>query len=300
MLPTETRNLNGAKHTMTTTSTYSPATAKAQFVDAGAIRYAYRRIGPRGGVPLVLVHRFRATIDWWDPAFIDALAAERDVILFDNVGIGYTEGTPMNTVEAYATGAIAFIAALGLPQVDLLGWSLGGVVAQSIVLKRPDLVRKLIVAGSGSGAAPGMPAMPERVANIMLKPGTAIEDALYLFYPETPAAQAKGVEHFSKIGADMPEGAPIVTQDAAMGQLAAITASLSAPWDQVVANLKKMTLPVLYANGAHDVMIDAFASYAAARELPNAKLVLYSDAGHAFLFQHLENFTAEVKAFLRA
>lgn len=283
---------------MTTTTSYSPITAKTQYVDAGSARYAYRRIGTGLGIPLVLVHRFRATIDWWDPQFIETLAAERDVILFDNVGIGYTEGAPMNTVAAYTAGAVAFIEALGLRQVDLLGWSFGGVVAQDIAFQRPDLIRKLIVAGSGSGSAPGMPAMPERVANIMLKPGTSIEDALYLFYPETKAAQAKGAEHFGKIAAGMPENAPIVTQEAAMGQLAAITATLSAPWEQVAAKLQQMTLPVLYAGGSHDVMIDGYASYAAVQELPNAKLVLYSDAGHAFLFQHLENFTAEVKAFL--
>ncbi len=285
-------------HAMTTTNSYSPTTAKTQYVDAGSTRYAYRRIGTQQGTPLVLLHRFRATIDWWDPTFIEALAVERDVILFDNVGIGYTQGTPMNTVEAFASGAIAFIEALGLPQVDLLGWSFGGVVAQDVVLQRPDLVRKLIVAGSGSGSAPGMPAMGERVANIMLKPNSDLEDVLYLFYPETEAARAKGMEHFSKIAADMPVNAPVVTQEAAMGQLAAITATLSAPWEQVAVKLKTITLPVLYANGAHDVMIDAFASYAAVQVLPNAKLVLYSDAGHAFLFQHLENFTAEVKAFL--
>lgn len=283
---------------MTSTTTYSPTTAKTKYVEAGSTRYVYRRIGTQQGIPLVLVHRFRATIDWWDPAFIEALAAERDVIMFDNVGIGYTEGAPMNTVEAYTAGAVAFIDALGLSQVDLLGWSFGGVVAQGIVLQRPDLIRKLIVAGSGSGSAPGMPAMGQRVANIMLKPKSDLEDVLYLFYPETDAARARGLVHFSKIAAGMPENAPIVTQEAAMGQLAAITATLAAPWEQVAAKLKQMTLPVLYANGAHDVMIDAFASYAAVQELPNAKLVLYSDAGHAFLFQHLENFTAEVKAFL--
>ena len=283
---------------MAATKAYSPTTVKTQYIKAGTTRYAYRRIGTQRGTPLLLLHRFRATIYWWDPAFIAALADGRDVILFDNVGIGYTEGAPMNTVEAYASGAIAFIEALGLPQVDLLGWSFGGVVAQDIVLQRPDLIRKLIIAGSGSGSAPGMPAMGERVANIMLKPKTDSEDVLYLFYPETDAARAKGVEHFGKIAAGMPENAPAVTQEAAMGQLAAITATLAAPWEQVVANLKKITLPVLYANGSHDVMIDALASYAAVKELPNAKLVLYSDAGHAFLFQHLENFTAEVKAFL--
>ena len=284
---------------MTATTAYSPTTVKTQYVDAGSTRYAYRRIGTRQGIPLVLVHRFRATIDWWDPAFIDALADERDVIMFDNVGIGYTAGAPMNTVEAYAAGAVAFIEALGLSQVDLLGWSFGGVVAQAVVLQRSDLIRKLIVAGSGSGSAPGMPAMGERVANIMVKPEADSEDMLYLFYPETDAARARGVEHFSKIAAGMPENAPVVTQEAAMGQLAAITATLTAPWEQVAVNLKKITLPVLYANGAHDVMIDAFASYAAVQELSNAKLVLYSDAGHAFLFQHLEEFTAEVKVFLQ-
>ena len=283
---------------MTAIPTYSPTTAKTRYVKAGYTNYVYRRIGTQQGTPLVLLHRFRATIDWWDPTFIEAIANERDVIMFDNVGIGYTDGAPMNTVEAYASGAIAFIEALGLRQVDLLGWSFGGVVAQSIVLQRPDLIRKLVVAGSGSGTAPGMPAMGERIANIMLKPKTDSEDLLYLFYPETDAARAKGVEHFGKIAAGMPENAPAVTQEAAMGQLAAITSTLAAPWEQVVTNLKRITLPVLFANGSHDVMIDALASYAAVKELPNAKLVLYSDAGHAFLFQHMENFTAEVKAFL--
>ncbi len=281
-------------------TTYSPATATTHFVEAGSTRYAYRRIGTQKGIPLVLLHRFRATMDWWDPAFIEALATERDVILFDTAGIGYTGGAPMSTVDAYATAAVAFIEALGLPQVDLLGWSYGGVGGQYVVLQRPDLIRKLIIAGSGSGSAPGMPAMPERVAQIMLKPNSDLEDMLYLFYPETEAARAKGLAHFGKIAADMPENAPVVTQEAAMGQLTAITAVLAAPWDQVVANLKKITLPVLYAGGAHDVMIDAYSSYAAVQVLPDAKLVLYSDAGHAFLFQHLEAFTDEVKTFLRA
>lgn len=280
------------------TTTYAAATAETQYVESPSARFAYRRVGPQGGVPLVLLHRFRATLDWWDPEFLEVLSADRDVILFDNIGIGYTEGAAMKTVEAFAAGAIEFIEALGLSEVDLLGWSFGGVVAQGVTLMRPDLVRKVVIAGSGSGVAPGMPVMGERVVSIMAKPDADAEDMLYLFYPETEAARASGLDHLGKVTLTTPANAPVVSEEAAMGQLEAIMASLAAPWEDVVENLKRIKQPVLYANGSHDVMIDAFASYAAVQVLPNAKLVLYSDAGHAFLFQHLGDFSTEVKNFL--
>ncbi|AII03209.1 MULTISPECIES: alpha/beta fold hydrolase [Rhodococcus] len=280
-------------------STYTPInTAENLQVDGALGRFTYRRFGPRGGIPLVLVHRFRATVDWWDPEFLDILAADRDVIVFDNIGIGYTGGEALITVEGFGAGAVDFIDALGLSEVDLLGWSFGGVVAQAITLTRPSLVRKLIVAGSGSGLAPNMPSITERVLQIMAKPNADLEDTLYLFYPETEEARKLGLEHFDKVSAAMPPGAPVVSEEAAMGQLQAITAALATPWEQVVENLKTITQPVLYANGMHDVMIHAFASYSAVEHLPSAKLALYSDAGHAFLFQHLEEFTTEVKRFL--
>ena len=280
-----------------TTDVGSPATGTL-YVDAASTRFAYRRRGPRGGVPLVLLHRFRGTIDWWDPEFLDRLTAERDVIWFDNIGIGYTAGEAMKSVEAFAAGAIEFIEALGLSEVDLLGWSFGGVVAQAVTLTRPELVRRVVIAGSGSGVAPGMPVMGERVVSIMGKADPSVDDILYLFYPETDTARASGVDHLRKIAATTPAGAPQVSDAAAMGQLEAIMAALGSPWETVVARLRTITQPVLYANGSHDVMIDAYASYSAVQELPNAKLVLYSDAGHAFLFQHLDDFTREVRAFL--
>ncbi|WP_406281135.1 alpha/beta hydrolase [Nocardia sp. NBC_00881] len=280
-------------------NTYTPVNAAENLhIDAASARFTYRRMGPRGGVPLVLLHRFRATVDWWDPEFLDILAAERDVILFDNIGIGYTGGEALTTVEGFAAGAIEFIEALGLTEVDLLGWSFGGVVAQAVTLTRPDLVRKLIVAGSGSGLAPNMPTISERVLGIMAKPDADLDDMLYLFYPETEEARKLGIEHFDKVSAAMPTDAPVVNEAAAMGQLQAITAALATPWEQVVAGLGTIRQPVLYVNGMHDVMIHAFASYSAVEHLPSAKLVLYGDAGHAFLFQHLEEFTAEVKSFL--
>jgi pimeloyl-ACP methyl ester carboxylesterase len=281
-------------------STLDASTAENLYVDAPSARFAYRRTGPRGGVPLVLLHRFRATVDWWDPQFVEALARQRDVISFDNIGIGYTGGEPLTSVQAFAAGAIEFIEALGLETVDILGWSFGGVVAQAVTLARPDLVRRLIVAGSGSGSAPGTPRMTDEVLAIMASPGSGNnrKDMMYLFYPDTPQARALGEQHFDRVAAAMPAGAPSVSEAAAMGQLQAIAAAQSAPWEQVAANLATITQPVLYANGMHDVMIHPHASYAAVEHLPSAKLVLYSDAGHAFLFQHLEEFASEVTTFL--
>lgn len=261
--------------------------------------FTYRRTGPQGGVPLVLLMRFRGTIDWWDPEFIDRLSIDRDVILFDNVGIGYTGGEPRDTSEGFADGAIEFIDALGLEEVDLLGWSLGGIVAQHVALRRPDLVRKIIVAGSsGPGWAAGMPDMSERVLSIMSKPDADTEDMLYLFYPETEEARASGLEHLAKVSKRLEAGGPAVTEEAAHGQLAAVARLLAVTWDQLKSELQAITQPVLYANGVHDVMIPAIASYKAVEQVPDSTLVLYSDAGHAFLFQHIDEFVAQVNLFL--
>ena len=282
-------------------STYLADTAENVAVDGPSARFTYRRIGPRGGIPLVLLHRFRGTIDWWDPSFLDYLATEHDVILFDNVGIGYSTGEPRDSVKGFAEGAIEFIQALGLPTVDLLGWSLGGIVAQEVALRRPELVRKLVVAGSAPGGlVPGMPDMSEEVLRIMAKPDADENDLLYLFYPETDAARAAGFEHLANVSKRLATGGPAVSEEAAMGQLAAVGQILSVPFDKVRSNLETIKQPVLYANGVHDVMIPALASYVAVQHLDSAVLVLYSDAGHAFLFQHAKAFATEVTNFLAA
>ncbi|MGB0096474.1 MAG: alpha/beta hydrolase, partial [Solirubrobacteraceae bacterium] len=132
-------------------SAYLADTAENLFVEGPSATFTYRRMGPRAGIPLVLLGRVRGTIDWWDPQMLDHLAADGDVIVFDTVGTGYTTGTPRDSVEGFADGAIEFIDALGLAQVDLLGWTLGGTVALHVVLRRPDLVRKLIVAAASPG-----------------------------------------------------------------------------------------------------------------------------------------------------
>ncbi|MFF3208721.1 alpha/beta fold hydrolase [Streptomyces sp. NPDC002962] len=262
-------------------------------------KFTYRRIGAQGGVPLVLVNRFRGTIDWWDPEFLDYLAADRDVIVFDNVGVGYSTGKPRDSVEGFADGAIEFIEALGLAKVDVLGWSLGGIVAQHVTLRRPDLVRKLIVAGSTPGSVvPGAQGLSAKVRSIMAKSDASEDDLVYLFFPETEAGRTAGRKHLAHVAPRLANGIRNVSDETGNGMLSAVAKTAATPFEQVAANLATIKQPVLYANGVQDVMIPALASYVAVQHLENATLVLYSDAGHGFLFQHARAFATKVGNFL--
>ncbi|WP_433755587.1 alpha/beta fold hydrolase [Nocardia sp. CA-135398] len=280
-------------------STYLSDAAEDLSVDGPSARFTYRRIGPRGGVPLVLLNRFRGTIDWWDPQLLDHLAAEHDVIVFDDIGVGYTTGEPRDSIEGFADGAIEFIQAIGLAEVDLLGWTLGGNVAQQVALRRPDLVRKLIVAASTpGGSVPGAQPPSEKVRATFTKPDITDADLVYLFFPETDAGRTAGYEYLARVSTRLTTGRPNVSQAAVQGQFAAIAKIASTPSDEVRANLQTIKHPVLYANGIQDAMTPAMASYFAVQHLESATLLLYSDAGHAFLFQNAEKFASQVTNFL--
>ncbi len=276
-------------------TTFQADRAETQYVDGASARFAYRRLGARSGVPLVMALRFRGTIDHWDPALLDVLSSERDVIVFDNAGTGRSSGTAPTTIDGLAEGLLEFVDALGLRQVDLLGWSMGGYVVQAATLKRPELVRRLIVAGSGPGKVPDMPAAPDKVWQLAGKPVNDDEDFLYLFFPETDEARKAGLASLRRLDTRLTDSHAAVAPEAVDAQRAAISSFGTSVWDR----LGELTLPVLVANGAHDVMIHAFASYAMSQRLPNAKVILYSDAGHGFLFQHAEEFGHEVLRFLR-
>ncbi|WP_042391625.1 alpha/beta fold hydrolase [Streptacidiphilus carbonis] len=280
-------------------STYLADAAENLTVEGPSATFTYRRLGPRGGTPLVLLNRVRGTLDWWDPEFLEHLAAEHDVIVFDNVGTGYTTGIPRDSVEGLADGAAEFIEILGLSQVDLLGWTLGGTVAQDIARRQPDLVRRLVVAAaSPGGTVPGAPAPNEKVRATMTKPEVTGDDLVFLFFPETETGRAAGYAHLTRVATRLATGVPEVSEVAAMGQIAAIQKDASIPFEQVRANLATIRQPVLYATGMQDVMIPALAAYTAVQHLADATLVAYSDAGHAFLFQHAEDFAAQVASFL--
>jgi pimeloyl-ACP methyl ester carboxylesterase len=270
--------------------------AKTQRINVDDMSLAYRSIGARAEVPIVLLQRFRGTMDDWDPVFLDALADGRQVILFDSAGVGLSGGETPPGIPGMAAVASALIDGLGYPQVDILGWSMGGSVALTLTLQRPDLVRCLIVAGSGPGGVPNAPASPSKVWEVAPRPVNTSEDFLYLFFPETAEGRSQGLRYLARQNLRSEAPVPPVKPKSVAAQIAALTAFRGA--DSVYARLPDIQQPTLVANGIHDVMVPAFNSYAAAERLPLGQLILYPASGHAFLFQLCEQFVADVNAFL--
>jgi pimeloyl-ACP methyl ester carboxylesterase len=277
--------------------TYLADTVPTLTVDAPSGSIAYRRFGPRGATPLVLFQRFRGTMDHWDPAFLEVLATEHDVIVFDNAGVGRSGGVSSDSFAGMAKTAAEFLRQLGIDQVDALGWSIGGFVAQMLALDHPGLVRRLLVLGSGPGGQNGSPGPEPRSVEVMVKPENDDEDFLYLFFGLHEDGRRRGLESLRRLDVRLSDGSPQVAPEAVHAQLQAIGG-----WGQDDASawerLGELDIPVLVANGAHDVMVHAEHSFRMAQRLRSATTIIYSDAGHGFLFQHPERFGATVLRFL--
>ena len=263
-----------------------------KFVSTVFGRLAYRENG--AGRPLLLTQRYRATMDDWDPELIAKLATQRRVVWFDSAGIGRSEGRVPNSIRGMADVAVAFLDAIGEQQVDILGWSLGGFVAQQLALDHPRRVRRLIIAGSGCGGVPEAPEQDPRVIKCMATDGPVEERLMFLFFSDSEAAQAAGRRHLKNI-LSQPHRGPAVSQESCTRQWEAISAFYRTG---VRSRLGELRLPVLVANGCHDRIISTYQSYVISQEAPNAKLILYPDAGHGFLAQYPEQFASDVKAFL--
>lgn len=269
-------------------------TVPTTFVQAGGTQFACRRLGPQEGVPLILMQHFRGNMDNWDPAVVDGLAAERPVVLFDNRGIGRSSGVTPDNIAEMASDATAFIEALELPRVDLLGFSLGGMIAQQMLFDRPTLIRRAILVGTGGPGAAGM-FSPEVTMAAVKHPADG-ESLLFLFFPPTPAGQAAGGRFLQRM-MTREEREPATTPQAIKAHLAAIRAWGEANGD-VFARLKQIEQPILVVNGTHDIMIPSFNAYALSQQIPNAYLILYPDAGHGSLFQYPEWFIDDASRFL--
>jgi pimeloyl-ACP methyl ester carboxylesterase len=282
------------------TVTDGQLTAENLSLEAGDVSFAYRRFGNRHTIvpAMVMLQHFRGNLDNWDPALVDRLSQDREVILLDNRGVGGSTGVVPENVTAMARDALAFIDALGLKQIDLLGFSLGGYVAQELVLLRPRLVRRLVLAGTAPQGGPDLHRWSEDVYALATPDQPTAEDLLSLFFTGSEQSQAKGMESLGRLyqrEVDRDEPTDLATRDA---QLAAITA-WGIPDESKLNRLAGITQPTLVANGDNDTMMHTQNSHLLAERLPNAQLRIYPDAGHGFLNQYPELFADDVHAFLQ-
>jgi len=265
---------------------------------ANGVAYAYRDTDPgAAGVPLVLLQRFRGNLDNWDPALIDTLAADRRVITFDNVGVGGSTGSTPDTVEQMATDAIAFLDALDLESVDLLGFSIGSFVAQQIALTRPALVRRLILASSAPQGAAGMHGWAPEVIGAVGVPQPRPEQYLDVFFTRSAASRQAGQENLKRMSARTDDRDAPTTWATRQAQYDAVC-RWGIPDHGRLQRLSGLEMPVFVANGDSDPMILPHYSYLLAGLIPQARIRIYPDAAHGFLFQHHAAFAADVDAFL--
>jgi pimeloyl-ACP methyl ester carboxylesterase len=271
--------------------------AVTKTVEVDGIPFAYREVGPPSGVPVVFLHHFTAVLDDWDPAVVDGIAAERPVILVDLRGVGGSGGTTPDSIEAMAGDAIAFLQALGLSQVDLLGFSLGGMVAQLVVEQRPDLVRRVILAGTAPAGDSG-PAATGAVLQAAMEKASAQgkHPKHFLFFSPTASSQAAADAFLARLDERTADRDAAVSNETIGAQLTAL-----AKWEQgrSPAGLTNVNRPVLVVNGDDDTMLPTISSFHLARLLPNAQLSIYPDSGHGGIFQHHDLFVAQSLGFLR-
>ena len=260
------------------------------------VDYAYRDTGG-GGAPLVLLQHFRGNLDSWDPALIDALALARRVITFDNAGVGGSTGTTPDTVEQMAHDAIAFLAAMDLGQVDLLGFSIGSFVAQEITLRRPAIVRRLVLASAAPQGAAGMHGWAPDIIGAIGTPETSPEEYLGVFFARSSSSRQAGQEALQRMYARTEDRDAATNWATRQAQYDAVC-TWGIPDHALLQRLSCLQLPVFVANGDSDPMILPHYSYLIAGLIPQARVKIYPDSAHGFLFQHHAEFAADVEAFL--
>lgn len=276
---------------------YTHNTAPTLFVTTNGVRYAYRRFGSGDRLPLVCLQHFRGGLDNWDPSVTDGLAQGGPVILFNNAGVASSGGEPADTIAGMARHVIAFVDTLGLAKIDLLGFSTGGFVAQLVALERPDLVHRLILAGTGPEGGERMTGYPPDITQHAIRDVPIEDDFLALFFSSTPTSQAAGRAFWQRRHARADQDVP--SSPAAMGaQAAAIAAWGIVPDKHRYAQLGKIGQPTLVVNGKEDVMVPTVNSYILQQHLPNARLIVYPDSGHGAIFQFPELFVHDAALFL--
>ncbi len=268
-----------------------------QTITAGGVDFAYRELGKsNGGTPVVFLVHLAAVLDNWDPRVVEGIAAKHHVITFDNRGIGASSGSPSNSIEQMADDAITFIKAMGFEQVDLFGFSMGGMIAQEVVLKEPQLVHKMVLAGTGPAGGEGISSVAGVTFYDMLRGFFTGQDAKqFLFFTRTPNGIEAGKAFLARLKERTENRDKEISVSAFMAQLSALRA-----WgSKSPADLSVIKQPVLVVNGDDDRMVPTSNSRDLARRLPNGQLIIYPDAGHGAAFQFHDDFVLKSLEFLK-
>jgi pimeloyl-ACP methyl ester carboxylesterase len=282
-------------HTHTGTASHTWQNAPTHTINAGGVGFAYRQLGPNTGVPVIFLTHLAAVLDHWDPRVVDGIAAKHRVITFDNRGVGASSGATPTTIEQMARDAVTLIRALGFDQVDLFGFSLGGMIAQVVAQRQPQLVRKMIIAGTGPAGGEGIDEVT-RITYLDTARGllTRQDPKQFLFFTRTPNGRRAGKEFLARLEERTNDRDKAISVRSFRAQLKAIHR-----WgQQKPADLASIHQPVLVMNGDSDKMVPTKNTVDLDRRLPNSQLVLYPDAGHGGVFQFHEDFVKRTLAFL--
>ena len=270
-------------------------TAPTQCVRAGDVQFAYRRFGPRGATPLLLCNYFAANMDDWDPKVTNGFAAEHDVILFDYPGMGRSSGETPSTVAALTKHCVAFCRAIGLTQFDVVGFSLGGMIAQQLGAEYPDLLRRIILIGTGPRGGEGM-VFDDLSVDELDDTSALLRKA---FFTQSEASQASGRAYMERLKSRSADRDTPVSKQSALAELAAIREWGVIPASDRFAMLGKIQHPTLIVHGNKDVVVTPINAFLPAEHLPNAQLIIYPDSSHGAQSQHAEVFLQHVKLFLQ-
>ena len=262
---------------------------------ANGITYVYRELGEKIGIPIVFFTHLSANLDNWDPRIIDGIAKQHWVITFDNTGVGLSSGQVPGTIKEMAEDAIDLIKALGFKQIDILSFSMGGMIAQELLELEPTLIRKVILTGTGPRGGKGIENVTKISNQDLVRAIFTLKDVkTYLFFTRTSNGKKKAKEFLARIKERKHNRDKMISLKGYLTQLKAINR-----WGKSTpADLSKIKQPILVVNGEADRMVPTENSYELVQRLPNSKLVIYKDAGHGAIFQYHEEFTKEVLAFL--